>query len=107
MPQAVQTNSAGLSTPPPGCALRPALPVSRAVSGRAVATDIVGGCVTGVKPRGDRAVKPGDLPPVVQVGGPAHVPGPAAPAWRDGERAEDVAEGPLADRGAQEGDGLG
>src|SRR5258708_38288097 len=75
---------------PPGCAERPALPVSQAVSGRAVANDIFGGCGTGVKPWRDRLMEAGDLSPVVQVGGPSHAAGPAPTAWRGGERAQDI-----------------
>src|SRR5258708_20383408 len=62
---------------PPGCAERPALPVSQAVSGRAVANDIFGGCGSGVKPWRDRLMEAGELAPVVQVGGPPPSPGPA------------------------------
>src|SRR5258707_2247580 len=80
---------------PPGCAKRPALPVSRAVSGRAVANDIFGGCGTGVKPWCDRLMQPGDLTPVVQVGGSSHAASPAPAAWRDGERAQGVPEPPV------------
>src|SRR5258708_13371470 len=77
---------------PPGCAGRPALPVSQAVSGRAVGNEIFGGCGTGVKPWRDRLMEAGDLSPVVQVGGPSHAAGPAPTAWRDGERAQDIAK---------------
>ena len=49
----------------------------------------------------------GDLCPVVEQHRMARVAAAALAAREDGERAEDVAEGPLADGGAQEGDGLG
>ena len=52
-------------------------------------------------------MEPGDLCPVIERLRMAWVAAATLAAWRDGERAEDVAEGPLADLGAQEGDGLG
>src|SRR5258707_7012014 len=87
---------------PPRCAKRPALPVSRAVSGRAVANDIFGGCGTGVKPWCDRLMQAGDLTPVVQVGGPAPFAGPAPSPRRDGVPAAEIAALPAHHGGGSE-----
>src|SRR5258708_19539004 len=68
---------------PPRCAKRPALPVSRAVSGRAVANDIFGGCWTGVNPWCDRLMEPRDLTPDVHRGAASQDPAPEPPSPGD------------------------
>src|SRR5260370_14247369 len=77
---------------PPGCAERPALPVFPAVSGRAVANDIFGGCGTGVKPWRDRSVQAAGLTPLVHGRGAAHTSRPPPSPDHGGARPWRVAE---------------